>query len=140
METYTVCRSKLLLCIGYFLAESTLITILAAMLVIWQDEPSYLDWPVAITSWIACTVFFHSLLFAGTFYCLHIDAENETIEYHAFLKKTKRLLFSDIVKVEHSVNMDVKVVGINKKKLFYVKQTDRNFDRFISDISAYTKI
>jgi hypothetical protein len=132
---YTVRRSKLSLIIGYFLAESALIVILMGMFVIWRDEPTYLDWPIAITSYVIVAVFFHFLLFIGTFYSIHINGE--MIEYHAFLRKTKVFHFSDIQKVEQSIGLDIKIVGHNDKKLFYVKQTDRNFDRFMNDVSEH---
>ena len=133
--TYSVRRSRLSLCVGYFLAEAALTVILAGMYIIWRDEPTYLDWPIAILSWVAVALFFHLLLFSGTFYCIQVNGE--TIEHHAFLRKMKRLYFSDIQKVTQSIGVDMKIVGHNHKTLFYVKQTDRNFDRFMIDISAY---
>ncbi|MDL2232165.1 hypothetical protein LJC63_01110 [Ruminococcaceae bacterium OttesenSCG-928-L11] len=133
--TYTIRRSKLSLCIGYFLAEGALISILMAMLIIWRDEPAYLDWPMAILSWTVVAVFFHCLLFTGTFYSVRVNGE--MIEYHAFLRKTKKLSFSDIQKITQSIGMDVKIVGHNHKALFYVKLTDRNYHRFMDDVSAH---
>ena len=133
--TYTVCRSRLSLYIGYFLAESTLAAILVGMLIIWRDEPTYLDWPIAIASWITVALFFHFLLFIGTFFSIRVNGE--AIEHHAFLRKTRKLFFSDIQKVVQSIGVDVKIVGHNHKTLFYIKQTDRNFDCFMIDVSAY---
>ena len=92
--TYTVRRSRLSLCIGYFLVEGTLMTILGLMLIIWRDEPTYLDWSTAILSWVIVALFLHFLLFIGTFYSVRVNGE--AIEYHAFLRKTRKLVFSDI--------------------------------------------
>lgn len=136
MDAYTVRRSKISLFIGYFLAEGALIAILMGMLIIWRDEPSYLDWPVAIVSWVVVASFFHFLLFLGTFFCIHV--KGEAIEYHTFLRKTKKYHFSDILKVKQSGGLDIKIVGQNNRKLFYVKLTDRNYERFMLDVAAYT--
>ena len=132
--TYTVRRSRLFLFIGYFLAEGVLIAILVGMLIIWRDEPTYLDWPIAILSGVTSALWFHFLLFIGTFYKVQVNGE--AIEHHAFLRKTRKLFFSDIQKIEQSIGMDIKIVGYNNKTLFYVKQTDRNFDRFMIDVFA----
>jgi len=133
--TYVVRRSMVSLCIGYFLAEVTLIAILAGMLIIWRDEPAYLDWPIAILSWVTIALWFHFLLFIGTFYKVQVNGE--AIEHHAFLRKTRKLFFSDIHKVEQSIGVDMKIIGHNNKTLFYVKKTDRNFDCFMIDVFAH---
>lgn len=135
MNAYVVRRSRLSLWIGYLLAEILLVALLAGMLIIWRDEPSYLDWPVAIASWVAAALFFHVLLFTGTFYSVRVDGES--IEYRAFLRKAKKLGFSDIQRAEPSIGVDVKIIGQNNKRLFYVKQTDRNFDQFMADVSTH---
>jgi|GEM_PF-3067493 len=140
--TYTVRRSKFSLYIGYFLAESLLLVFLVGMVIIWRDEPTYLDWPMAIASWIVVALFFHLLLFIGTFYKVQVNGDE--IEYHAFLRKTKKLTFSDIKKITipqfSRLGVDLKVVGHDDKTLFYVKLTDRNFDRFMRDISVRREI
>ena len=135
MNTYTVRRSKISLFIGYLVVEAVLISILVAMSIIWQEDPTYLDWPVAITSWGVVAVFFHLLLLKGTFYKVNINGD--VVEYHAFLRKTKAVYFSDIRKVEQSSGFDMKIVGENNKKLFCVKITDRNYDRFMLDLSKF---
>jgi len=135
MDAYTVRRSKISLLIGYFFAEGVLIAILVGMCIIWRDEPSYLDWPVAIVSWVVVASFFHFLLFLGTFYCVHV--KGEAIEYHTFLRKTRKYYFSDIQKVMQAGGLDVKIVGQNNRKLFYVKMTDRNYERFMLEITAH---
>ena len=135
MKIYTVRRSKLALFIGYFLAEGVLIAILAGMVIIWRDEPTYLDWPLAMFTFAVVAVFFHFLLFLGTFY--RVQVTGDAIEYHAFLRKTKKLHFSDIQKVEQSIGADMKIMGHDRKTLFYVKLTDRNVDHFLTDISAH---
>ena len=112
-------------------------TILGLMLIIWRDEPTYLDWSTAILSWVIVALFLHFLLFIGTFYSVRVNGE--AIEYHAFLRKTRKLVFSDIQKVTQSIGVDMQLVGHNHKTLFYVKQTDRNFDRFIIDVSAHVE-
>lgn len=137
MAMYEVRRSRLALFVGYFLAEDVLIGILVAMFFIWKEEPTYLDWPLAIVSWVAVALFFHFLLFSGTFYCIRVNGE--MIEYHAFLRRTKRLHFSDIRSIKPSIGVDVKIVGHNNKRLFYVKRSDRNFNRFVADVAAYIK-
>jgi len=134
---YTVRRSKLSLCIGYFLAEAVLIAILIGMAVIWMDSPAYLDWPIAILSWITVALLFHFLLFTGTFYSVRVNGKD--IEYHSFLRKAKKFTFSAIQKATPSIGSDVKITGHDNKTLFYVKLTDRNFDRFMSDVSEYVK-
>ena len=134
---YAVRRSKISLYIGYFLAEGTLLAILAGMAVVWCDDPTYLDWPMAITSLVVVALFFHFLLFVGTFY--RVQVEGESIEYHAFLRRTKRLTFSDIKRVVPSVGVDMKIVGHNRKTLFYVKLTDRNLERFMADVDKFVK-
>jgi hypothetical protein len=101
-------QKKISLFIGYFLAQGALMTILAGKLIIWRDEPSCLDWPVAIASWVVVASFFHFLLFLGAFYCVHV--EGEANECHAFLRKTKEHRFSDIHKVKQAGGLDVKIV------------------------------
>lgn len=135
MEPYTIRRSKVALFIGYFLAEGTLSLLLAGMLIIWREDPAYLDWPLAIISWVVVAVFFHFLLFIGTFYKVEINGD--IIIYYAFLRKPKTLCFSDIQNYKSSTGVDVKIMGHNNKKLFYVKRTDRNFDQFMTDIVAH---
>jgi len=135
--TYAVRRSRVSLCIGYFLAEGVLITSLIGMVIIWRDEPTYMDWPIAIISWTIVALFFHFFLFLGTFYRVQIT--DDVIEYRAFLRKTKKLHFSDIQKIEPSVGVDIKIGGHNHKTLFYVKLSDRNFDRFMMDLSVYIR-
>ena len=132
--TYTVRRSRASLFIGYFLAEGTLVALLACMLVIWRDEPAYMDWPLAMASWVVVALFFHALLFIGSFYSVWVNGE--AIAYRAFLRKTKRLTFANIRNATPSIGVDVKIVGNNGKTLFYVKRTDRNADRFLMDVSA----
>lgn len=137
MNTYAVRRSRLCLWIGYLLAEGALLAILLGLLIIWYEEPSYLNWPLAVFSWVTVWLFFHCLLFTGTFY--RVQVHGEQIECHGFLRKPKQLCFSDICKVEPSIGLDVKVIGHNRRKLFDMKQTDRNFDRFMMDLSAHMK-
>lgn len=136
MNTYTVRRSKLALCIGYFLAEGLLLAFLAGIVFIWLETPSYLNWGEVVPTYIIIVLFFHFLLFMGTFY--RVKIADETIEYHGLLRKTKKLHFSDIARVAPSGTMDMKIIGKNNKKLFCVKATDRNFNRFMQDIAAHT--
>ncbi len=135
MKPYTVRRSRISLFIGYLLAEGLLIAFLIGMFIIWRDEPTYLDWPLAIFSWVTVALYAHFLLFMGTFYKVEINGDS--IAYHAFLRKTKHFHFSDIQKTKPSIGVDVKLVGQGNKKLFYVKQTDRNYAQFMEDVSTY---
>jgi len=134
---YVVRRSRLSIYIGYFFAESTLLAILVGMVIIWTEDSGYLEWPIASISWVVIALFFHSLLFNGTFYGVRVNGES--IEYHAFLRKTKKLFFSDIKEITQSTGMDMKIEGYNHKTLFYIKRTDQNFDRFMLDVSEYLK-
>lgn len=135
MSEYSVRRSKLSLGIGYFFAESVLMAFLIGMLVIWQEEPGYLNWTLAIGSWIAVALFFHFLLFIGTFYKIKVNGE--MIECHAFLRRKRIFSFSDISGVTSSAGLDVKITGHSNQCLFYVKLTDRNADRFLDDVAAH---
>lgn len=137
MNLYSVKRSRVSLLIGYFLAESILIAFLLGMFIVWQEDPGYLDWNFAIGSWLVVALFFHFLLFTGTFYKVAINGE--IIKYHAFCRKTKTFYFSDIKKVRPSTGVDVKILGNNDKRLFYIKLTDRNAGRFLDDIYIHTK-
>lgn len=134
MNCYTVRRSKLSLFIGYFLAEGLLVVILAALGFIWCNDPSYLDWPLAVFSFFVVALFFNILLLIGSFYKIQVNGD--TIVYHAFLRKPKQFQFSDISHTKVSTGLDVKIVGHHKRCLFYIKLSDRNSDRFMDDIRA----
>lgn len=99
MGTYTVRRGTLSLCIGYFLAETTLLALVVTMLIIWREEPAYIDWPIAIASWLACFLFstacFSQALFmpcawrTGTSSTTRF-AKNKTLSYFGHSKGTAR--------------------------------------------------
>ncbi len=135
MKQYTVRRSTFTLWFGYFLVEFVLMTLAIAMYMMWKDGYASINWSFAIVSWIMMALFFHGLLFVGTFYRIKIF--ETTIEYHAFLKRKRTYSFSDIKQVIQSHGMDIKVIGQNNKRLFYIKMTDKNINRFLEDVNAF---